>query len=95
MTIPASGHLSEPHERATARHGGTVDPHGRGLYRAGGVAALVMVTLVLVQVIVYAVWTPPAFDGPPWFELLQENRLLGLLSLDLLHLVDSTLLVVM
>jgi hypothetical protein len=56
-----------------------------------------MVALILVQVTVYVVLPPPAFDGPalPWFELLQDNRLLGLLSLDLLYLVDSALLVVM
>jgi hypothetical protein len=56
-----------------------------------------MVALILVQIIVYVAWPPPAFDGPvlPWFELLQDNRLLGLLSLDLLYLVDTALLVVM
>lgn len=56
-----------------------------------------MAALILVQVTVYVAWPPPAFDGPvlPWFELLQDNRLLGLLNLDLLYLVDSALLAVM
>jgi hypothetical protein len=59
-----------------------------------GAAALVMVALILVQIIVYMAWPPPAFDGPAllWFELLRENRLLSLLSLDLFYLVDRTLL---
>lgn len=88
---------STSYERALTHPDDTADPPWRGLYRAGGAAALVMVALILVQVIVYVAWPPPAFDGPvlPWFELLQDNRLLGLLSLDLLYLVDSTLLAVM
>jgi hypothetical protein len=90
-------HKPKSHERAPILPDDTTDPRWRALYRAGGAAALIMVALIVVQVIVYAVWPPPAFDGPalPWFELLQDNQLLGLLSLDLLYLIDSALLAVM
>jgi hypothetical protein len=97
MTTPTDSHKSTSHEHAVTRPDDTADPRWRGLYRAGGAAALVMVALILVQVTAYLAWPPPAFDGPalPWFELLLDNRLLGLLSLDLLYLVDSALLAVM
>jgi hypothetical protein len=97
MSTPTDRHKSTRQERPLTRPDDTADPRWRGLYRAGGAAALIMVALILVQVTVYVAWPPPAFDGPalPWFELLQDNRLLGLLSLDLLYLVDSALLAVM
>lgn len=97
MPTPNAGYPLTSHERALTHPEDTADPRWRGLYRAGGAAALVMVALILVQVTVYVAWPPPAFDGPvlPWFELLQDNRLLGLLSLDLLYLIDSALLAVM
>src|SRR5215208_2630649 len=64
------------------------------LYRAGGVAALITAVLIPVQIIVFIAWPPP-LEGPviDWFALFQSNRLLGLLSLDLLLLVDYVLLV--
>jgi Domain of unknown function (DUF4386) len=64
------------------------------LYRVGGVAALITAVLIPLQIIVFIAWPPPleglAID---WFTLFQSNRLLGLLSLDLLLLVDYVLLV--
>ena len=97
MHTPIDSDPSTSRERAVPRLDAADHPRWRGLYRAGGAAALVMVALILVQVTVYVVWPPPAFDGPvlPWFELLQDNHMLGLLSLDLLYLVDGALLAVM
>lgn len=96
MLTPTDSHKPTSREPVVTRPDDTAKPRWRGLYGAGGASALVMVALILVQVTVYASWPPPAFDGPvlPWFELLQDNRLLGLLSLDLLYLVDSAPLVV-
>lgn len=97
MSTPTDRHKSTRQEPPRTRPDDTADQRWRGLYRTGGAAAVVMVALILVQITVYVGWPPPAFAGPalPWFELLQDNRLLGLLSLDLLYLVDSALLVVM
>jgi len=70
------------------------DTNWRLLYRAGGVAALITAVLIPLQIIVFIAWPPP-LEGPvtEWFTLFQDNWLLGLLSLDLLLLVDYILLV--
>src|SRR3712207_1519303 len=66
----------------------------RLLYRAGGAAALITAVLIPLQIVVFVAWPPP-LGGPviDWFTLFQDNRLLGLLSLDLLLMVDYVLLV--
>lgn len=70
------------------------DTNWRPLYRVGGLAALITAVLIPTQIIVFIVWPPP-FEGTAseWFSLFQDNWLLGLLSLDLLLLVDYILLV--
>jgi Domain of unknown function (DUF4386) len=70
------------------------DTDWRLLYRAGGVAALITAVLIPLQIIVFIAWPPP-LEGSvtDWFRLFQDNWLLGLLSLDLLLLVDYILLV--
>jgi hypothetical protein len=78
----------------------TADPAWRSLYRLGGTAALLIVALALVQMIAFVVWPPPGFESDlstvtGYFTLLQNNRLLGLLHLDLLLMVDYVLLVLM
>ncbi|NJC96372.1 MAG: DUF4386 family protein [Anaerolineae bacterium] len=68
------------------------DPQWRGLFISGGMAAFAMLALMMVQIIVFVVWPPPdTVEG--YFSLFQKNWLLGLLSLDLLYIVDSILLV--
>jgi hypothetical protein len=64
------------------------------LYRVGGAAALITAVLIPLQIVVFVVWAPP-LDGTAseWFGLFQDNRLRGLLSLDLLLMVDYVLLV--
>lgn len=65
----------------------------RTLYRAAGVAALITVVLVPVQLAVFVAYPfPETVTG--WFQLLQDNRLAGLVDLDLLLVVDNVLLVV-
>lgn len=78
----------------------TADPAWRSLYRLGGTAALIIVALVIVQIIFFVVWPPPGFGSDVstvmgYFTLLQNNRLLGLLHLDLLLMIDYVLLVFM
>jgi len=62
----------------------------RGLYRTGAVAAIVMAVIIPIQGAVYAFYPPPE-TVTGHFELLQRNWLLGLLSLDLLYLIDTAL----
>lgn len=70
------------------------DAGWRRLYRISAVCAVVTACLIPIQVTVFAVWPPPSTAKPAqWFALFEQNRLLGLLSLDGLFLVDYVLLV--
>jgi hypothetical protein len=63
----------------------------RPLYRIGGAAAFAVLALVPIQLVVFVVWPlPTTVTG--WFALFQSNALVGLLSLDLLLVVDWVLL---
>ncbi len=62
----------------------------RGLYRTGAIAAIVMAVIIPIQGAIYAFYPlPETVTGH--LELLQRNWLLGLLSLDLLYLIDTAL----
>ncbi len=69
-----------------------VESRWKGLFVAGGVAAFAMLLLMVVQIIVFAAWPPPDTVAG-YFSLFRENWFLGLLSLDLLYIVDSVLLI--
>jgi hypothetical protein len=89
--------MSQVDERAA--YSESVDPRWRGLYIAGGVAAIIAVVvfrrhfgteLTLLMDMGIIGMEPPsgAFD---WFALLQDNRFLGLLLLDLFDIVNYLL----
>lgn len=62
----------------------------RGVLRVGGWAALASVALTFVQVWIYVQWPPPeTVEG--FYALLAERPLLGLLSLDLLYIVNNAI----
>ena len=67
----------------------TFTPIG-GLYRTGAIAAIVMAVIIPIQGAIYAFYPPPETVAGH-LELLQRNWLLGLLSLDLLYLIDTAL----
>ena len=71
-----------------------VAPRWKALSGTGGVAALSMLALMIVQIIVYMymIWPPPT-TVESYFRLFDESWLLGPLSLDLLYLVDTVPLV--
>jgi len=70
----------------------TADSRWKGLYKVGGVAALIIAVLLLCEIIVFSVWPQPN-TVMGYFELFQENWLVGLLDLDLLGMVAYVLFV--
>jgi hypothetical protein len=72
----------------------TTDSRWKLLYTAAGAPALISAIFIPIQVLVFIAWPPP-LEGTAgdWFALFQENRLVGLLDLDLLLVADMVLLV--
>jgi hypothetical protein len=69
-------------------------PRWRGLYLAGAVSAALTAACIPLQVILFIAWPPPASHAvPDWFALFGRSPLLGLLSLDVLMMVEQVLLV--
>lgn len=69
---------------------GSDDVHARlaGLLRCGGWAALASVALTVAQLIIFVIW-PPVNTVGEVFRLMVEQPLLGLLSVDLLYVVNN------
>ncbi len=69
-------------------------PNGRwkSLYEIAGVAALIMVAIILAQFSIFMASSPP-LEGSAidWFSLFQNNWLLGLLSFEILMVVYAVL----
>jgi hypothetical protein len=62
------------------------------LYRVGGVAALIALSLLAVAIVVFIAHPPPT-AVVDWFGLLQTNRLVGLVDMDLAMLLSEILLI--
>ena len=62
------------------------------LKRWGAIAAIAVVAIIPVQIAIFALRPPPA-DVRGFFELFEQNPLLGLLSLDLLYLLNNALMI--
>jgi len=62
------------------------------LYKIAGIAAVMIVILIPVQIFIFGMYPPP--NSPKgFFELFNENWILGFLSLDLLYIVNNTLII--
>ncbi len=61
------------------------------LYKIAGVAALVVVMIIPIQVVIFSLFPPPE-DSMGFIELFHDNWLLGLLSLDLLYYFNNAIL---
>ena len=62
----------------------------RILLRTGAIASIGMLILIPLQIAVFVLYPPPA-EALQWFELFSSNRLLALIELDLLYIIDNTL----
>ncbi len=58
----------------------------RGLVLTGAWCAFASVVMIAVQIPIYVVWPPPE-STREFFDLLLENPVLGLVSLDVLYVV--------
>jgi hypothetical protein len=86
--------LTQPRDIGVPDTGGIgSDIWSNKLYRIGGIAAAVAALLTPISVSVFAIWPPPEYDAGArvWFEHIQDNKLLGLLSLDLPFLIITAL----
>lgn len=56
-------------------------------------AFIAMLALTIIQIVIFILWPPPTtVDG--FFTLFLENAFLGLLSMDLLYMINNTLLII-
>jgi hypothetical protein len=62
------------------------------LYKIGGIAALIIVSLIPVQIIIFTLFPPPE-TAIGFIELFHENWFIGLLSLDILYYINNALMV--
>ena len=89
--------VARDHLRATPTKETSTLPGDRGwtsLYRLAGVAAGLAALITPIAIAVFAIWPPPYDEGAAkWFELLRENKILGLVSLDLLFVVVNVLMI--
>lgn len=90
-SLVATTDASRPEGESLA---GKADPAWKGLYAAGGVAALITVATVPIVIAAFVAAPPPAWApgaAAEWFALFQRNVLLGLLGLDLLLMISLVL----
>ena len=90
-TMESSLAIQKPMDES---HTKMADSAWKPLYRIGTVAALIMVVFIVIEIPIYLAWPPPS-TVIGYFTLFQNNRLLGLLNLDLLLMLSNALLVLM
>lgn len=62
------------------------------LLKIGGIAAIIVVLLIPFQIVIFALFPPPA-DPLGFYELFCQNWFLGLLSLDLLYVINNVIII--
>ena len=64
------------------------DSAWKPLYKLGGASALMMVTIIIIQIIVFII-APQPLEGTviDWFSLFQNNTLIGLIDFELLMII--------
>ncbi|MDD4984947.1 MAG: DUF4386 family protein, partial [Dehalococcoidales bacterium] len=72
----------------------SISTRWRGLYKAGGIVAIILLILTVAQMVVFLASPPPStVEG--FFTLFQTNWLRGLLSLDLIYIIINALLILL
>lgn len=62
------------------------------IYKISGIATWIIVILIPIQIFFFGMYPPP--ESPQdFFELFNDNWILGLLSLDLLYIINNTLMI--
>lgn len=69
----------------------TTDSRWKNLYKITGMTTVVMVAIIPIQILVYTIYPPPD-TVLGFFTLFQKSWLLGLLSMDLLYILNNMLL---
>ena len=69
---------------------GRADLSSPNLFRCAGVAALIIVMFTVIQATVF-ITNPQPGTAEGWFTLLQSNKLVGLVDMDILLVVDNIL----
>lgn len=62
------------------------------LYRTASLAAIAVVLLIPIQLFIFIAWPPPE-TAEGFFDLFGKNAFLGLLSLDLIYLLNNAILI--
>lgn len=95
MSQGAAGLRSQltPISATAARVADAGDQPWTGLLRAAGLGALLTGLLIPLQVVAFIVWPLPEGGATEWFALFQDNPIRGLVSFDLLILVEEVLLI--
>jgi hypothetical protein len=72
------------------------DSKWKSLYKAGGASALIVGTLLLIEMIAYIATSAPSLaDAAGWFNLFHNNRFVGLIDFGILELYAMVLFVPM
>lgn len=70
----------------------SLDSNWNSLYKIGGITALIMAAIILIQSFIFIAFPPPK-TVIDFFSLFQRNPILGLLDLDLLLIIENLLLI--
>lgn len=83
---------SENNKSMDGSYSVTADSPWNWLYKVGGIAALIIVVLIPIQSFIFIAYPPPS-TVIDFFTLFHNNKILGLLDLDLLLTVNNVLLI--
>ena len=73
---------------------GSENSKWRGLYKVGGMAAIIAAVLLLIEIIVFIIWPQPS-TVLGYFTLLQTNKIIGLIDFYLLEVIAYILFIPM